>query len=121
MSRSGLCPGRDFSFSSSIAPFATGDAPDIAPFLSVGYKELHTLGRKSRDELSGQDSGSVAHTDLPLSDHSMSSSHSQNWDPARYRANARFVSELGMPVVELLSPQPGERILDLGCGDGALT
>jgi trans-aconitate methyltransferase len=26
-----------------------------------------------------------------------------------------------MPVVELLAAQPGERILDLGCGDGALT
>jgi trans-aconitate methyltransferase len=26
-----------------------------------------------------------------------------------------------MPVVDLLSPQQGEHILDLGCGDGALT
>ena len=45
----------------------------------------------------------------------------QSWDPDRYARNARFVSDLGMPVVELLAPQPGERILDLGCGDGALT
>jgi 2-polyprenyl-3-methyl-5-hydroxy-6-metoxy-1,4-benzoquinol methylase len=26
-----------------------------------------------------------------------------------------------MPVVELLAPRRGERILDLGCGDGVLT
>ncbi len=43
------------------------------------------------------------------------------WDPERYHRHARFVSDLGMPVVELLAPRPGERILDLGCGDGALT
>jgi trans-aconitate methyltransferase len=43
------------------------------------------------------------------------------WDPAQYAKHARFVSDLGMPVVELLAPKPGERILDLGCGDGALT
>ena len=45
----------------------------------------------------------------------------QSWDPDRYARNARFVSDLGMPVVELLAPQVGEQILDLGCGDGALT
>lgn len=45
----------------------------------------------------------------------------QSWDPDSYARNARFVSDLGAPVVELLAPEPGERILDLGCGDGALT
>ena len=45
----------------------------------------------------------------------------QTWNPEGYARHARFVSDLGMPVVELLDPQPGERILDLGCGDGVLT
>jgi SAM-dependent methyltransferase len=45
----------------------------------------------------------------------------QTWNPDRYIANARFVAELGMPVVELLAPKAGERVLDLGCGDGFLT
>ena len=45
----------------------------------------------------------------------------QTWDPESYARNARFVSDLGSPVVELLAPKPGERILDLGCGDGVLT
>ena len=51
----------------------------------------------------------------------MTTSQPQHWNPAQYGKNARFVSDLGMPVLELLAPQPGERILDLGCGDGALT
>ena len=50
-----------------------------------------------------------------------SASPVQTWDPERYARNARFVADLGAPVVELLASQPGERILDLGCGDGALT
>src|ERR1700733_14059007 len=48
-------------------------------------------------------------------------SAAQTWDPAKYALHARFVSDLGSPVVELLAPKPGERILDLGCGDGVLT
>lgn len=45
----------------------------------------------------------------------------QQWNPETYEKNARFVSDLGAGVVDLLAPKPGERILDLGCGDGALT
>jgi trans-aconitate methyltransferase len=51
----------------------------------------------------------------------MSVTPNQTWDAKQYSENARFVSDLGMPVVELLAPLPGEDILDLGCGDGALT
>jgi trans-aconitate methyltransferase len=43
------------------------------------------------------------------------------WNPDSYSKNARFVSDLGEPLLQLLDPKPGELILDLGCGDGALT
>ena len=43
------------------------------------------------------------------------------WSPADYARNAAFVPALGAPVLALLDPQPGEAILDLGCGDGVLS
>ncbi len=45
----------------------------------------------------------------------------QTWDPEGYARHAGFVARLGEPLIERLRPRPGERILDLGCGDGALT
>ena len=45
----------------------------------------------------------------------------QRWQADDYAVKGRFVSELARPVVDLLAPRKGERILDLGCGDGVLT
>ncbi|MCH2277363.1 MAG: methyltransferase domain-containing protein [Vicinamibacterales bacterium] len=45
----------------------------------------------------------------------------QRWNPDEYDRTARFVSDLGADALALLDPSPGERILDLGCGDGVLT
>jgi len=46
---------------------------------------------------------------------------SQRWSAEAYAQHAHFVPALGEPVVQPLAPQPGEHILDVGCGDGTLT
>ena len=43
------------------------------------------------------------------------------WSPTDYAANAAFVPALGEAALASLAPQPGELILDIGCGDGTLT
>jgi trans-aconitate methyltransferase len=42
------------------------------------------------------------------------------WNPESYARDARFVSDLAEPLLQILDPKPGELILDLGCGDGTL-
>jgi trans-aconitate methyltransferase len=45
----------------------------------------------------------------------------QAWSPTEYAQHAAFVPALGAGILEKLAPVAGERILDLGCGDGSLT
>lgn len=45
----------------------------------------------------------------------------QRWSASDYAKNGRFVQEMAGQVFAMLAPKPGENILDLGCGDGALT
>ena len=52
-------------------------------------------------------------TDVPAS--------TSKWDAGDYARVGSFVPALGAAALDLLDPQPGEQILDIGCGDGALT
>ncbi|MDD9908754.1 MAG: methyltransferase domain-containing protein [Ahrensia sp.] len=45
----------------------------------------------------------------------------QTWNSESYQRDTGFVSAYGEDVLSWLAPQPGERILDIGCGDGVLT
>jgi precorrin-6B methylase 2 len=47
--------------------------------------------------------------------------HSPNLGPGILCAKREIRIRLRLAVVDLLAPKPGERILDLGCGDGVLT
>src|ERR1043165_7441825 len=52
---------------------------------------------------------------------SQAATSTSKWDAADYAKVGAFVAQLGGAALDLLDPQPGERILDVGCGEGTLT
>ncbi|OMD05703.1 methyltransferase domain-containing protein [Paenibacillus sp. FSL R5-0636] len=44
----------------------------------------------------------------------------QQWNTQTYDTDMAFVSQFGESLIELLRPQPGEQIIDWGCGTGDL-
>ena len=52
---------------------------------------------------------------------SQAAASTSKWNAADYARVGGFVAELGAAALDLLDPQPGERILDIGCGEGTLT
>ena len=52
---------------------------------------------------------------------SQSAVSTSKWNAGDYARVGAFVAELGGAALDLLNPQPRERILDIGCGEGTLT
>ena len=97
-----------------IIPFLSFISACCEAFVLPKYSgSLFSITSITRDNNGGR-----SHT---ISSHNNSNKPTQEWDVERYQNEHSFVWEFGASLVDILQAQPGERILDLGCGSGELT
>lgn len=65
-----------------------------------------------------RDNPILAYTNVKLG---VSITMKTTWNATLYEDQHAFVWQYGASLIDLLAPQPGESILDLGCGTGQLT
>jgi trans-aconitate methyltransferase len=65
-----------------------------------------------------RDNPILAHTNVKLG---VSITMKTTWNATLYEDQHAFIWKYGASLIDLLAPQPGESILDLGCGTGQLT
>jgi ubiquinone/menaquinone biosynthesis C-methylase UbiE len=75
---------------------------------------FQTLQRASVDPLSKYRTDVLYHP-------SRNMANKNHWSADKYKAAADYVPQLATKVTQYLDPQPGDHILDIGCGDGQLT
>ena len=103
---------------------AIDEVADVARRL-IDSLTTHATPR-NREEVAAAGAGAIGGavrtvTDARGGDGDATALAPQRWSAERYVQHAAFVPAFGASLLEWLAPRAGERILDLGCGDGTLT
>ncbi|KAJ7164697.1 S-adenosyl-L-methionine-dependent methyltransferase [Mycena crocata] len=89
----------------------------------IGRKWNATLNRGTYKSTSSTYENAMASSNSPENSENIQARDSTGWSAYLYNKSAAFVypPAFTAPVLDILSAQPGEKIIDLGCGSGEVT